>query len=100
MKTFALAAAVIGLVATPAFAGPEKGPSTSVSYAGLDLSTTEGQKLLEQRIDIAARRMCQLDQLPTGTRIISSAHRSCYAKAKASAKSQVAIAIADQRRGG
>ncbi len=100
MKTIACTIAAIGLVATPAFAGTEKAPTETVSYAGLDLSTVEGQELLEQRIDSAARRVCQMDRLPTGTKIIPSEARACYAKAKASAHQQVATVVLDQQRGG
>ncbi|WP_298470816.1 UrcA family protein [uncultured Erythrobacter sp.] len=100
MKTIVLAAAALGLVATPAFAGPAKGESTSVSFAGLDLETAEGQKILQARIDSAARSVCQVDRIRTGTRLKSSEARDCYAKARASAKRQVATAIADQQFGG
>ena len=100
MKTLALAAAAIGLMATPALASPDKAPSANVSFAGLDLATPEGQKELDARINSAARSICQIDKIRTGTRLKSSEARECYAKARASAKKQVASAIADQRRGG
>ncbi len=104
MKTLALAAATFGLIATPAFAGPDKSPntapSTSVSFAGLNLATPEGQKALDARIDSAARALCQVDRVRTGTRLKSSESRDCYVKARASAKKQVASAIAGQRLGG
>ncbi|MEL6528432.1 MAG: UrcA family protein [Pseudomonadota bacterium] len=100
MKTIALAAAAFSLVATPAFASQEKAPSTSVSFAGLNLATPEGQEALDARIDSAARSLCQIDGIRTGTRLKSSEARKCYAKARASAKKQVASAIEDQRLGG
>ncbi len=100
MKSFAFAAAAIGLVASPAFAGVEKAPTTSVSYADLNLESVEGQKALDARIDSAARKICQVDRVRTGTRLISAESRSCYDKARASAKKQVATAVADQQLGG
>ncbi|WP_337661279.1 UrcA family protein [Erythrobacter sp. Alg231-14] len=102
MKTIALATATIGLVftATPALAGPEDLPTESVSTAGLDLNTVEGQRMLDERIERAAREVCHVDYVRTGTRIRSSAARECVAKARASAKSQLAAIEENQRRGG
>lgn len=100
MKTFALAAATLGLIASPALAGPKEAPTTSVSFAGLDLATPEGQSALDARIDTAARSICRVDQVRTGTRLKSAKSRACYTKARASAKKQVAGAIANQQLGG
>ncbi|QIQ87455.1 UrcA family protein [Erythrobacter sp.] len=103
MKTFAIAAAAFGLAvtATPAFAGGiEERNTMQVSLAGLDLDTPEGQEMLDQRIERAARDVCQLDRMRTGTRLQSNAAKECYAKAKASAKQQVAAMLENQRRGG
>lgn len=100
MKTLALVAAGIGLVASPAFAGVENAPSTLVTYADLNLASPEGQKALDARIDSAARKICQVDQVRTGTRLISPEARACYAKARASAKQQVASAITNHQLGG
>lgn len=102
MKKFAIAAASFGLVltATPALAGTGDVPTQRVSVAGLDLQTAEGQQMLDQRIERAARQVCQVDHLATGTRIRSHAARDCLAKARASARQQTAAIIADQQRGG
>lgn len=102
MKTFALATAALGLAvtATPALAGPSDRPVEKVSTAGLDLATPAGQKLLERRITRAAKSVCQVDQVRTGTRLKRAANQACVAKARASAKRQVAAMIADQRLGG
>ncbi len=102
MKTFALAVASLGLAATsaPAFAGTTDARSVEISAAGLDLSTPEGQRMLDQRINQAARKVCGYDKVRTGTRIRSHESVECLAKARASAKSQVATLIADQQRGG
>ena len=100
MKTIALAAAAIGLVATPAFAGTAELPTAKVSVAGLDLDSPEGQKMLDQRIDRAAKSVCRVSDIRTGTRLKSAEARDCYTKAKASAKRQVAAMMDDQRLGG
>ena len=98
----AIAAASFGLAlsASPAHAGPEEAPRPEGSTAGLDLSTAEGQRLLDQRIDRAARQVCEIDRYPIGTRIRSFEARECVAKARASAQQQMATIIQDQQRGG
>lgn len=102
MKTLALASAAFGLVftATPAFAGSDGYRTQEVSFAGLDLATVEGQRMLDQRVERAARAVCGYDELGVGTRIRSNESRECLVKARASAKQQVATIIEDQRRGG
>ncbi|MEO1730730.1 MAG: UrcA family protein [Pseudomonadota bacterium] len=98
--TLALAAASIGLagITAPATAESTEKTSTTVSYEGLDLNTIKGQELLEQRVEIAARRVCGFDRSITGTRLRDA--RQCLVKARESAKQQVAAIIEDQRRGG
>lgn len=102
MKTLALASAAVGLVltATPAFAGSADFRTQEVSFAGLDLDTAEGQRMLDQRVERAARAVCGYDELGVGTKIRSNEARECLVKARASAKQQVATIIEDQRRGG
>ena len=102
MKTLALATATIGLAftATPAFAGEADVPTQEVSISGLDLDTAAGQRMLDQRIERAARNVCRYDEQRVGTRIRSNEARACLAKARASAKQQVAVIIENQRRGG
>lgn len=99
--TLALTAAAVTLTsaAAPAFAGEVVRKTTTVSYKGLDLNTIEGQKLLEQRVEIAARRVCDYNARPTATHQRREA-RNCLAKARANAREQVAAIIEDQRRGG
>ena len=91
----ALAAiATFGATAAPAYAD-----SLSIPYRDLDLSTAEGQKALDRRIDVAAREFCAIDQQRTGTRIASSGSRRCYVETKRQAKQHFA-AILDEQRGG
>ena len=99
--TLTLAAASIGFagIAAPAMADNTEKKTVSVSYAGLDLNTIEGQEMLEQRVEIAARRVCDYNRRETGT-LIRTKTRECLAKARASARQQVAAVIEDQRRGG
>lgn len=103
MKMFTLAAATIGLAvtATPALAGERLVKTTTVTTAGLDLSTIEGQEMLDRRVKAAARKVCGVENVSTvGSRIKSLSVRSCYRKALTSAKQQVASAVAEQQRGG
>jgi UrcA family protein len=102
MKTLALATAAFGLALTaaPALAGAGELPTKVVEIAGLDLDTTEGQRMLDQRIERAARDVCRYDEERVGTRIRSNESRACLAKARAGAQQQVATIIENQRRGG
>ncbi|MBO6767242.1 MAG: UrcA family protein [Erythrobacter sp.] len=90
-----LAAAGLALTANAAHAN-----SVNVTYDDLNLATEAGQKVLEQRIESAARSVCGLDRQRTGTRIPDTAARSCYKKAKASASAQVAARIKSDGLGG
>ena len=102
--SFKLATAVacsFGLLSTPAFAGePGYVPSATVTFSDLNLSTPEGQAELERRIDTAARAMCDVDRISTGTRIKSRAAKQCYKTALKSTKEQVSAKIAETQRGG
>lgn len=102
MKTFALATAALGLAftAAPAFAGPADAPAQKINLEGLNLETASGQQMLDKRIERAAKSVCRVNQVRTGTRLRASQARACVAKAKASAKRQVAATAKQQRLGG
>ena len=101
-KKAPLAAALFGLTltaATPAFAGETT--KIRVEYADLDLTTPEGQHVLERRLNTAAREACGMDRMTTGTRVPSAHARKCFKQASARAKQVMASAIdkaADQSR--
>lgn len=102
MKTLAIATAAVGLAftATPAFAQEAEVRVQQINVAGINLETAEGQRLLEQRVDRAARQVCGFDQARVGTLIRSAESRDCYVKARANARQQVATIVEDQQRGG
>lgn len=102
MKTFAIAAAAIGLACTttPAFAGEREKMSLEVELSDINLGTASGQKLLDQRIERAVRTVCRVTDVKTGTRIMNQDARACLAKARASAREQVAALTGDMQRGG
>jgi len=53
---------------------------TAVRYSDLDLASESGQRAMQRRIELAAREVCGVDELATGTRIVSSSARTCYAQ--------------------
>jgi UrcA family protein len=102
MKTFALAAAALGLVCTtaPAFATQVEKMSIEVNLADINLATASGQKLLDQRIEKAVRTVCRVTDVTTGSRVLTQEVRDCLAKARADARQQVALLNGDRQRGG
>ncbi len=98
------AAMAAALIASPALAGtPAKdtgAQSMVIKYSDLNLATAEGQERLERRINAAARKVCNIDRQRTGTRIQSAKNKACYAKARKSARNQMASLISETRRGG
>ena len=107
MKTLTFAAASLAMAVTatpalagPAFAGDSEVHSQSVRHADLNLGTPEGQERLERRIEAAAKSVCRVNEVRTGTRIRSPEVGSCVANARASAQKQVSAMMAETRRGG
>ena len=94
-------AATVGLFALPdaAFAD-STGQSVTVRFADLDLSSAAGQQKLERRIERAARQVCALDEVTTGTRVPSGEASACYRQALRNVHSSVASAVAANRPAG
>lgn len=92
-----IAAAAAGalLAAQPAIA-----ESQTVHYQDLDLSTPAGQKKLESRIDKAAKDICGLNDVATGTRIRDRDAEECVARAKQQIEQQLAAVIERHNAGG
>ncbi len=57
-RTIALAASALTCLSSVAHAETREPVTASVSYAGLDLASVEGRRILDARIDGAARRDC------------------------------------------
>ncbi|MXP47860.1 UrcA family protein [Altererythrobacter luteolus] len=91
----ALAAITTMAAAAPAFA-----EEIQVNHHDLNLTTIEGQQTLDRRVDRAAKRVCGYNELRSGSRFVTPSMRSCLAKAKAGANSQVAAIVDDKRLGG
>lgn len=103
MKTFALAAAALGLVgsaATPVLAEEGERLSIEVKVDDINLASPSGQKLLDRRIERAVRTVCRLDAPTTGSRILTQEKRDCLVAARADARQQVALIAGDRQRGG
>ena len=91
-------AATVGLFALPDAASADSvSPSISVRFADLDLATAVGQQKLERRIERAARQVCALDEVTTGTRVPSAEASACYHQALRNVRSSVASAVAGNR---
>lgn len=100
MRYPAILAAALGAAAVFATPAAATAPSVNVKYADLDLSTRAGQEKLERRIDSAARSICGVGEIRTGTIMRSRAASECYSDAKARVHQQVAELIArDGNRG-
>ena len=92
-----IAAAGLAVFAAPVAA---ENQSVTVEYKDLNLSSPKGQKILERRIDAAARQVCGADSTVTGTRIVDREALACMAKAKRQLEAKIAALVEDQRLGG
>lgn len=97
MKTVSMIlAAALGaaVIATPASAGQTR----HVSYSDLNLTTAEGQAVLQQRLNTAAWKVCQFRD--DGMLRSAQDHNSCYRTARKEVAVRVAAITADAQRGG
>lgn len=99
---FALAAigSVFALAAAPALAESRSGTAMIVPYGDLNLESAQGQQALERRIDQAARKICRMDAVPTGTRVQSNDALRCYREARARAAERLTALVNQRRIGG
>jgi UrcA family protein len=84
----ALSAAVL---ATPALADT---PNARIRTSDLNLATAQGQEQLDRRIDAAARAMCGISDIRTGTILQGNKQKQCFESARVTARQQVAAQIA------
>lgn len=94
MNLIAFAALALG-AAAPAIAN-----DFVVKHSDLDLAAAKDQKILERRIDAAAREYCSTDAIQTGTRIKSTSASKCYQDARNAARERMATLVAEAQRGG
>ena len=96
--TFAALAALS--LSAPAAANAAEEQTIMVEYKDLNLTSEKGQRILERRINTAAREVCGLNDVPTGSRIVRPESRACYAKAMSGAMTRYAALVADRQLGG
>ena len=92
-----IAAVALGSIAIPASA---ETVNFSVKYDDLDLATAAGQKTLDERIQIAARKACDAATPATGSRIRSSESRQCVRDLTRNAQRQFAAMGDGTQKGG
>ena len=95
-----LAAFSITVSPGPAMAAETNVPVATVKTSDLNLSDPAAQQILDRRIDRAARKMCGLDQIRTGSLLASPQARECYREAVRSTRDQLARIEQNARRGG
>jgi UrcA family protein len=103
MKPLAIALATIGLAGaaiTPAAATEMELMTVRVATSDVNLATPDGQRVLDQRLEKAARTVCRVNSLTTGSRILSQEVRDCLAKARSDSRQQVAALTAKQQQRG
>ena len=89
------AAAAATLATTPAFA-----ESVRVEYKDLDLPSSQGQAALQGRIEAAARQVCGMGDIRTGTRVPDAGARECYKTVLADMEQKFAGLIEKTNNGG
>ena len=95
-----LTVALMAATVTPATAHAETvRQSQEVRFNDLDLASSQGKHQLERRIQRAARTVCGMDEIATGTRLASREASRCYNQALRDTREQTAAAIANGRQG-
>ena len=95
----ALAAAAVALT-VPAAATEAESNSVGVRYSDLNLASKAGQDELDRRLDRAARNVCGMDGIRTGTRLASAESRRCYREARVTLDKQFAALVKERAAGG
>jgi UrcA family protein len=88
------------IMAMPAVAAEAEPNSVRVEYKDLDLTTRTGQDELQRRLDRAARSVCGMNELKTGTRLHSADQNRCYRDARSSLDRHFAALIDKHAQGG
>jgi len=84
------AASAFGLVLAAQGASASDAAQVVVEHADLDLSTVEGQAMLDHRIELAARKVCTIPA-KTGS-FVSRLDRNCYVSTVNATKQRMAMA--------
>ena len=93
----ALAATTTLCLAAPTLARAE---TVTISTAGIDLASVEGQRQLDHRIQYAARAVCGVNEVSTGTRLHSPDAGKCYSQALRDARARFADLVTTRATAG
>ena len=92
---------LIALTALTLLAGvPAAAEDFVVRYDDLDLASPKGQKVLDRRIDAAARTYCGIGVQRTGTRVKGASATECYRSARNAAREKMAALVEQKSKGG
>lgn len=94
------AIAIAALSAALLAAQPLAAASVEVRYDDLDLTTEDGRKTLDQRIDRAAEEVCDADELSVGSKIRPREVRDCIKQAKRQIEQSLAKITGEDKAGG
>jgi UrcA family protein len=92
------ATVVVFSIPHAAMAAPETNTVT-VTIADLNLNTAAGQQKLDRRLDNAARKVCGMNEIRTGTLIRPHAVNECYRLALRDVRAHVATVVTGNRSG-
>ncbi|QZD87021.1 UrcA family protein [Qipengyuania psychrotolerans] len=101
MKTPLLILAAVGLaIPSAAIAKTTETSSVTVNYRDLNLATAEGQDVLADRIEIAARQVCGYNRQLTGSRMRDRDAERCVSETTKNMNAQFAAVIEQSAKGG
>jgi len=98
MQSLALAFAA-AVLAVPVSAADEA-PSVGVRYGDLDLTSAEGQRQLDIRLERAAREVCGVNEKVVGSHLRSQESRVCYREARRNLDQQYAQLVSRKSAAG
>ena len=82
MRMQSLALALGAAVLAAPVAAKDEAPTVGVHYGDLDLSSPDGQRQLDLRLERAAREVCGMDEKMTGSHLRADHSRVCYREAR------------------
>jgi len=86
---------------TAATASPVLAESITVQHRDLDLSTAQGKARLDARLAKAARKVCGMNDKPTGSRLPNKEAMTCYRETLGKLELQMAeLTKGEARQGG
>ena len=80
-----------------ALAAPALAESIQVKTSDLDLSTEAGNKTLDRRIHLAARKICGADEAVTATRVLPKATAECVRRVAGETREKLAANTAGSK---